>query len=268
MVMDRMMARWILGLVASLGTGLMGVSMGISPGVADPPLDLIAGEQSVTALKEDGMLYMQWGFHSLAIDSFRGAMALEDRTNTLPKQRDPDVAYNLGILYFNKGDLKGARRAFERSLEADPTNFQAHYRLGLVELQMGNEEAARQRLSLLETAAASDPEVQEHLQGLMASLDPLPTPQPEIPELTQEAEAEPNSDLEPALNTGPVEAESSTLAADALSVPPAPFNDEVTGVVEFEGATEDPVDMEAEAAETEDPETAPERGLSRFRRED
>ncbi len=266
MVMDRMMARWACGLVAGLSTGLLGVSMGISPVAANPPLDLITGEQSVAALKEDGLIYMQWGFHSLAIDSFRGAIALEDKANTLPEQRDPDVPYNLGMLYLNRGDLRGARGAFERSLEADPTNFQAHYRLGLVELQMGNEEAARQRLSLLETAAASNPEVQDHLQGLMASLEPLPPLQPEIPEPTQAVDAAPAAEPEPDLNAESFEAESSTLA-DALE-PPDPFSDQITGVTEFEGEPEDPVDTEAEAAETEDPEAAPERGLSRFRRED
>lgn len=282
-VMDKQMTRRAWGWIAGLGTALVCLSTTVKPVVANPPLDLVTGGQSVAALKEDGLIYMQWGFQSLAIDSFRGAMSLEDRANTLPEQRDADVPFNLGLIYLNKGDLRGAKRAFERSLEADPTNFKTQYHLALVELQMGDEEAGRQRLQLLETAAVSDPQIQAHLQELIASLTPLPpAPEPDLADLAAQETLDPEEELDsegeldseqlgasasdPDLAADSTPEESSTLASEPEGMPAAPdlFSDEITGVVEFE--PEEGAAVEAEAVETES--EVRESGLSRFRRDD
>lgn len=268
MVVNKSMMGW--NGIFILSMSLFSLLATIAPVGAKPPLELTAGEKSVAALKEDGMIFMRWGFQSLAIESFRGAMALEDKAKILPSQRDPDVPFNLGLIYLNKGDLKGARGAFERSLEADPTNFKAHYQLALVELQMGDEEMARQRLSLLETAAAQDPQMHEHLEGLMASLDPLPVPQTQDDSRVGAA-ANPDLAEEDLNESSPTElgvapsATPSSLASESSSDAPDVISDEVTGVMEMESiapsAAETGAPAEPEASE-------PSSGLSRFRRND
>jgi hypothetical protein len=155
------------GLVAGMGV------LAPVPSWARPPLQLVTGEVSVDQLKEDGNRYMQLGFQSLAIESFRGAMELEDKLSTLPTFRDPEVPFNLGLIYLSQGRLKEARAVFQRSLEADPSNFKTHYQLGLTELKLGNEEAARYHLALLESSAVGDAELESHLQSLLAMLEPV-----------------------------------------------------------------------------------------------
>lgn len=270
-VMNKQMRCWLWGLAVSA------ITLATVPlAGAKPPLDLVAGEQSVETLKQDGLIFMRTGFQSLAIESFRGAMALEDKAKLLPSQWDADVPFNLGLLYLNQGDLRGARGAFERSVEADPTNFKAQYQLALVELQMGDTEAAQLRLSLLETASAENPQMQEHLDGLMAALE-LPAKASDLPPTPQQAEIsaaaadeplapEPEIEGEPITeNVGDPELESiSSLTTETVSEPPDALSDDITPVSEIEAAG-------SESGAAEDAEVATDTassGLDRFRRED
>jgi tetratricopeptide (TPR) repeat protein len=141
-------------------------------------MDLVTGNATVTRLKEDGIHYMQLGFNDLAIDSFRGAIELEDKTQVLPTQRDGDVPLNLGLIYFNQGRFNEARDAFRRAVEANPGNFKARYHLGRTEMVLGNHAAAREQFQMLEPAAAANPETQKHIKTLLAALDPVKPAEP------------------------------------------------------------------------------------------
>ncbi|NJK62968.1 MAG: tetratricopeptide repeat protein [Synechococcaceae cyanobacterium SM2_3_1] len=166
-MMNKGLVLMAVGLVSGMGV------LTAVPSWARPPLQLVTGEVSVEQLKEDGNRYMQLGFQSLAIESFRGAMELEDKLSTLPSLRDAEVPFNLGLIYLSQGRFKEAHTVFQRSLEADPSNFKTHYQLGLTELKLGNQEAARYHLALLESSVVGDAEMESHLQSLLAVLEPV-----------------------------------------------------------------------------------------------
>ncbi len=107
------------------------------PAYAQPPMTLLTGEPTVAQLKEDGARYLQMGFHTLAINAYRSAIELEEKTLVLPSERDPDVPFNLGLIYARQGKLAEARAAFQRSVEVDPSGFKARYQLALVDLKLG-----------------------------------------------------------------------------------------------------------------------------------
>ncbi len=146
------------------------------PASAQPPLSLLTSEPTVAQLKEDAARYLQMGFHTLAINAYRAALELEDKTRVLPSERDPDVPFNLGLIYARQGKLAEARAAFQRSVEVDPTSFKARYQLALVDLKLGNLVEAKQQLTLLAHAARSNPETYSHIQSLLAPLESVPLP--------------------------------------------------------------------------------------------
>ncbi|MFS8812214.1 tetratricopeptide repeat protein, partial [Synechococcus sp. R55.7] len=134
------------------------------PAHAQPPMTLLTGEPTVAQLKEDGARYLQMGFHTLAINAYRSAIELEEKTLVLPSERDPDVPFNLGLIYARQGKLAEARAAFQRSVEVDPSSFKARYQLALVDLKLGNLAAAKEQLTLLAHAASNHPETHSHIQ--------------------------------------------------------------------------------------------------------
>ena len=146
------------------------------PASAQPPLSLLTSEPTVAQLKEDAARYLQMGFHTLAINAYRAALELEDKTRVLPSERDPDVPFNLGLIYARQGKLAEARAAFQRSVEVDPTSFKARYQLALVDLKLGNLVKAKEQLTLLAQAARSNPETYSHIQSLLAPLESVPLP--------------------------------------------------------------------------------------------
>ncbi len=158
-----------------VGLTLFGIPY-LLPGVAlaRPPLGVLTSEGSVAQLKADGARYQQTGFQTLAEESYREALELEDRANLLPPERDADVPFNLGLIYTQQGKLVEARNVFQRAYDADPSNFQIVYHLGITELRLGNQAQARTHLTRLELAAAEDPEMKQHLGSLIALLDPAP----------------------------------------------------------------------------------------------
>ncbi|MFS8878530.1 MULTISPECIES: tetratricopeptide repeat protein [unclassified Synechococcus] len=146
------------------------------PAHAQPPMTLLTGEPTVAQLKEDGARYLQMGFHTLAVNAYRSAIELEEKTLVLPSERDPDVPFNLGLIYARQGKLAEARAAFQRSVEVDPSSFKARYQLALVDLKLGNLVAAKEQLTLLAQAASNNPETHRHLQSLLAPLESVPLP--------------------------------------------------------------------------------------------
>ncbi len=163
----------MVGLSHLILGGLVGSALvWATPAMARPPLDLVTGEGTVPQLKEDGDRYMTLGFNTLAVEAYRSAIEFEDSTNMPMSQWDPDVPFNLGLIYSGQGDLRAARDAFERAVTANPESFKAHYQLGLTEFRLGNFEAAREELELLATST-TDPAMEAHLEAL---IDELPDP--------------------------------------------------------------------------------------------
>ncbi|MEN9221095.1 MAG: tetratricopeptide repeat protein [Thermostichus sp. BF3_bins_97] len=164
---------------AHLGLRAVGCLLGLAimvPVYAEAPMTLLTGEQTVAQLKEDAARYMQMGFHTLAINAYRGAIELEEKTLVLPSERDADVPFNLGLIYARQGNLPEARAAFQRSVEVDPTSFKARYQLALVDLKLGDQGAAKEQLTLLANAATNNPETRSHIQSLLATLESVPLP--------------------------------------------------------------------------------------------
>ncbi len=164
---------------AHLGLRAVGCLLGLMmmvPAYAEAPMTLLTGEQTVAQLKEDGARYLQMGFHTLAINAYRGAIELEEKTLILPSERDPDVPFNLGLIYARQGNLPEARAAFQRAVEVDPSSFKARYQLALVDLKLGDQGAAKEQLTLLANAASSNPETRSHIQSLLATLESVPLP--------------------------------------------------------------------------------------------
>ncbi|MDX2270667.1 MAG: tetratricopeptide repeat protein [Cyanobacteriota bacterium] len=166
-----------------MGSLLMGLWLVATPvALAKPPLNLSTGQETVAQLKESGVRYAQLGFYTLAIESYRGAIALEDRSQLLPSQWDADVPINLGLIYLQQGSLLPARDAFARAVEADPTSFKARYQLGVAEMQLGNYDVAKSELSALATASTANPETKKHLDMLLASIEAVAPTRLEAPE--------------------------------------------------------------------------------------
>ncbi|MGQ9838521.1 MAG: tetratricopeptide repeat protein [Cyanobacteriota bacterium] len=168
--------------MAHLGLKAVGCLLGLmlmAPAYADPPMTLLTGAQTVAQLKEDGAQYMQMGFHTLAINAYQGAIELEEKTLVLPSERDPDIPFNLGLIYARQGNLAKAQTAFQRAVEVDPSSFKARYQLALVHLKLGNQVAAKEQLTFLANAASGNPETRSHIESLLATLETVPLPHQE-----------------------------------------------------------------------------------------
>ncbi|MEM9291282.1 MAG: tetratricopeptide repeat protein [Acidobacteriota bacterium] len=79
-------------------------------------------------------------------------------------QVNPDFAgqnlMNLGVSYYNNGDLENAGKLFKTALDANPGELKIHYYLGLCEINAGNSESAKQHLqAFVDGAQAGDPDL-------------------------------------------------------------------------------------------------------------
>ena len=63
---------------------------------------------------------------------------------------DPTAVFDQGLIFWNSGRLDEARQQFERTLELDPNHGEAHYWLGMANLNAGQmaEAAAEFRIYL------------------------------------------------------------------------------------------------------------------------
>ncbi len=103
--------------------------------------------------------------------SSAAATAEEKVYKLSPPGKDPRTSRLLaGEEALRSGELREAREAFEKVLELDSRNAQAHYFLGLMEYEEGNIEKAKTRFQIahecLESFEAVDPLVidDEHVQ--------------------------------------------------------------------------------------------------------
>src|SRR5262249_10253631 len=78
-------------------------------------------------------------------DNKKAIDAYENLAKTLPN--DPDIQYDLGRLYSDKGDYDKARAQFQKILQANPKNINAQWQLGVVAVQSDNPQAALAPLS-------------------------------------------------------------------------------------------------------------------------
>jgi serine/threonine protein kinase/tetratricopeptide (TPR) repeat protein len=73
-------------------------------------------------------------------DGKKAIDAYENLAKTFPN--DTDIEYDLGRLYIGKGDYDKARAQFQKILQSNPKNINAHWQLGVVEVQRDNPQAA------------------------------------------------------------------------------------------------------------------------------
>jgi Flp pilus assembly protein TadD len=81
------------------------------------------------------------GDNQKAADLYREACALEPD--------DAGLAYRLSVVLRDLGDLTGQRAALEQAIKADPRYVLAHYALGYLEFQSGNNSAAEVQFRLV-----------------------------------------------------------------------------------------------------------------------
>lgn len=107
----------------------------------------LANYRKATELAPD--MYDAW----LATGDLCGSMELwqegmEALGKALELQPDVDtVLFNYGAYAFNAGDTETARGAFEKLVAANPDHALGHYRLGLVNVGLGNKEEAIEHIN-------------------------------------------------------------------------------------------------------------------------
>jgi len=95
-------------------------------------------------------------------DSKKALEAYENLAKTLPG--NADVEYDLGGLYIEKGDYDKASAQFSKILKTDPNNTKALWKMGVVEIDKDNPQAALKPLSQgLSLAAQVDNQEQKSL---------------------------------------------------------------------------------------------------------
>lgn len=91
-----------------------------------------------------------------ALDAGKYAEAIRYFNGVLQVQRNhPRTLFRLGQAKEGLGDLKGAAEAYRRALRADPTLFLVTRNLALVEVKLGETDAARADLATLQKRAAA-----------------------------------------------------------------------------------------------------------------
>jgi tetratricopeptide (TPR) repeat protein/predicted Ser/Thr protein kinase len=78
-------------------------------------------------------------------DSKKAIAAYENLVKTLPG--NADVEYDLGSLYLEKGDYDQASAQFSKILKTDPNNIKALWKMGVVEIDKDNPQAALKPLN-------------------------------------------------------------------------------------------------------------------------
>lgn len=138
---------------------------------------LIKAEEKVRAAFELKPDYAQASYQMAAIYEARGRT--QDAINTLENlkalapyivgynpMQDVGLAFQLGVLYYNTGELDTAQKEFERALTLNPNHSNARYLLGLAYSRQGKTARA---LEELETVAELNPDNQE-IQQIIENL--------------------------------------------------------------------------------------------------
>jgi Flp pilus assembly protein TadD len=104
---------------------------------ADQSLAVLKATQAEEAAKD--------GDNQKAANLYREACAAQPN--------DAGLAYRLSVALANLGDAVGQRAALENAIRADPNSVQAHYALGYLHFQAGNNAAAEEQFRLVVKAA-------------------------------------------------------------------------------------------------------------------
>ncbi len=97
--------------------------------------------------------------------------------------RNADVWYVLGLARAGKGDLKGARGAYEKSVHLNPDNIPAHQELGVTLAKLNMQDKAKAELQVLQQkatacagACAHAAEIKDALAAVQGAVGSQPTP--------------------------------------------------------------------------------------------
>jgi tetratricopeptide (TPR) repeat protein len=144
-LLTAVMVAAILPAAALASGGGMGGSMsGGSGGMGDMP--------SQTAPTYDASTEYQHGLADLQAGKFRDAKTDFDHVlDTLPK--DADTLFYSGMAKAGYGDLKGAQRAYTKSLEVEPDRIDARRELAVTLAKLGQADQAKAQLDMLQKRA-------------------------------------------------------------------------------------------------------------------
>ena len=125
---------------------------------ADKSLSVLKATQAAEAQKN--------GDKQKAADLYREACAAAPN--------DAGLAYRLSVVLGDLGDLPGQRAALEQALKADPNFVLAHYDLGYMEFQAGDNASAEEQFRLVVEAAPENARAWVTLAAVLATESRLP----------------------------------------------------------------------------------------------
>jgi tetratricopeptide (TPR) repeat protein len=128
------------------GMGGMSTMSGGASGMGSMP--------SETAPTYDPSVEYQHGLADLQAGKFRDAESDFDHVlMSLP--RDADTLFYSGMAKAGRGDLKGAQRAYAKSLSVDPDQIPARRELAVTLAKLGQPDQAKAQLDILQTRATA-----------------------------------------------------------------------------------------------------------------
>jgi Tfp pilus assembly protein PilF len=111
--------------------------------------------------RENGRILFLFGLTYHKEKRYAEAKPYFERALLLEPEYDP-IHHFFGYCLYYLGDMTSARRQFEAHLEASPSEADSHFGLGLVELEVGNLDAAetrfRRSIELTEALRATHPQ--------------------------------------------------------------------------------------------------------------
>ncbi len=112
------------------------------------------GMPSMSSPSYDPAAEYQKGIAALKAGKYRDAQAAFDRVLSAAP-RNADVWLLMGLSKSASGDLKGAERAYEKSVKFAPDNVEAHAQLGAAYAKLNQADKAKAELDLLQQKAAA-----------------------------------------------------------------------------------------------------------------
>ncbi len=94
-----------------------------------------ANTNNTTAISQKAFYYKTKGNLDKAAEIYN--------QQVIKNAQDANALYNLGVILFEKKDLKGAQSRFEMCIAVDPSNALAYYMIGKVKLSIGNKKEAK-----------------------------------------------------------------------------------------------------------------------------
>ena len=148
--MARVGNRLMLGLAASALAALAGPALAASTGGGGGGVQA----PSFTAPSYDPAAEYQRGVQALKAGKFRDAEDAFDHVLSAAP-RNGDVWLLMGLSKEGKGDIKGAEKAYEKSVKLAPDNIVAHQQLGMALAKLNQNDKAKAELDLLQQKASA-----------------------------------------------------------------------------------------------------------------